>query len=86
MSARAPASLRVVSLYQFVREQLALSGGTCTREQLLAVIKCNPAASEKLERSRGFDALLSNMKHSGFIELEGDVVRRTARRVGHRHR
>ena len=77
---------RVVTLYQFVREQLAARGGTCTRAELLAAIRVNPDGLAKLERSRGFSALLSNMKHSGFIEIDGEVIRRTGRRVGHRHR
>ena len=80
-----PASARVVSLYQFVRDQLAANGGRCTRDELLAAIRDNPAALAKLERSQGFGPLLSNMKQSGFIHLDREVVQRTRRRVGRRH-
>ena len=80
------ASARVVSLYQFVRDQLAANGGRSTQDELLAAIRDNPTALAKLERSQGFGALLSNMKQSGFIDLDGEVVRRTKRRVGRRHR
>ena len=73
-----------VTLYQFVREQLEARGGRCTRASLLSVIEDNPAALAKLRQSQGFDALLGNMKHSGFIDLEGDMVHRTARQVGRR--
>lgn len=73
------------SLYQFVSDMLAASGGACIRDQLLAAIRENPVLLERLEQSRGFGALLSNMKHSGFIELHGETVRRTPRRVGQRH-
>ena len=76
---------QVSSLYQFVRDTLAARGGTCTREELLDAIHANPAASSRLERSEGFGRLLINMKHSGFITLDADIVRATRRRVGHRH-
>lgn len=42
-------------------------------------------AARRLERSQGFSRLLDNMKHSGFIEFDGDIVRRTGRRIGRRH-
>ena len=76
----------VESLYQFVREELATSGGSCTRAELRAAIDAHPAARARLDCSRGFAALLSNMKHSGFVSLDGERVRATARRVGRRHR
>lgn len=75
-----------MTLYQFVRDRLEAQGGTATRPELLAAIRGNLAARAKLENSRGFDALLSNMKHSGFVELDGETVRRTARQVGRRRR
>lgn len=77
---------QVATLYQFVRDRLEAKGGTATRAELLAAIRGNPAARAKLEGSRGFSALLSNMKHSGFIELDGETVRRTRRPVGRRRR
>lgn len=83
---RSAAAVPFFTLYQFVREQLEAQGGTATRSDLLGAIRDHPAALSKLEGSRGFDALLSNMKHSGFIELEGETVRRTGRRVGRRRR
>ena len=73
------------SLYDFVREMLALRGGSCSRRELLAAIQAHPRAESLLERSQDYTCLLLNMKHSGFVELEGDLVRRTKRRVGQRH-
>lgn len=73
------------SLYEFVRRTLAERGGGCTRAELLAMIQADPEAAQRLERSRGFSRLLQNMKHSGFVRLEGDMVRRTRRRLGRRH-
>ena len=73
------------TLYEFVRQTLALRGGVCSRRELLAAIEADPLNSSRLARSRGFASLLQNMKHSGFVELQGDLVRRTKRRVGRRH-
>lgn len=73
------------SLYEFVRHSLAERGGSCTRQELLSAIKANPVAAERLERSQGFARLLHNMKHSGFVELEEELVRRTTRKLGRRH-
>lgn len=74
-----------MSLYQLVRETLELHGGTCSRGELLSAIFADPAEAANLERSQGFARLLDNMKYSGFIELEGAIVRRTSRQVGRRH-
>ncbi|MES2326262.1 MAG: hypothetical protein V4499_02880 [Pseudomonadota bacterium] len=72
------------SLYEFVRRALAERGGRCTRAELLAIIEEDPASARRLQQSQGFSRPLQNMKHSGFIELDGEIVRRTARRVGRR--
>lgn len=72
------------SLFKFIREKLAAHNGVCTREELLRAILADPAASERLEQSQGFSALLGNMKSSGFVEFDGDLVRRTSRRYGRR--
>lgn len=80
MSERNPASL-----YDFVRETLEFRGGSCSRRELLAAIQAHPRAASLLECGQGYTRLLLNMKHSGFVELEGDWVRRTKRRVGLRH-
>lgn len=82
---RRPPQRRFTSLYQFVRDQLAASGGACTRSELLKAIHRDRQASARLDQTQGFSALLSNMKHSGFLTLDDDLVRATPRRVGRRH-
>ena len=72
------------SLYEFVRRTLAAHGGACTRAMLLEAIGAGPAASERLKRTKGFAALLGGLKSSGFVEFDGDLVRRTNRRYGSR--
>ena len=74
-----------MSLYQLVRETLESRGGSCSRGELLTAILADATEAERLAGSRGFARLLDNMKHSGFIEFDGAMVRRTARRVGYRH-
>lgn len=76
----------VGSLFEFIRRELAAHEGVRTRSQLLDAIQRNPQASERLARTQGFAAVLGNMKCSGFIEFENDVVRATGRRVGRRRR
>lgn len=73
------------NLYQLVREVLHGAGGRCSREELEAAIRADPAAFRRLEASQGFNELLRNMKHSGFVTITGNVVQRTERRVGKRH-
>ena len=75
----------VGSLHEFIRQELIAHEGVCLRSQLLEAILGHPDASERLKRSKGFAAILGNMKSSGFIELDNDIVRATARRVGRRH-
>ena len=74
----------VGSLFEFIRQQLSAHGGVRTRPQLLDAIRRDPQACERLGRTQGFAAVLSNMKSSGFVELEDDLVRATGRRVGRR--
>ncbi len=74
------------SLYEFIRAYLREHGGSSTRSELLAAVKADSAAAAKLQRSRGFTALLSNMKHSGFIEVHGELITATGRRLGRRRR
>lgn len=72
-------------MHEFIRRALADHGGVCSRVQLLLAISADPHASERLTRSkRGFIAILGNMKSSGFVEFDGDLVRRTSRRYGSR--
>jgi hypothetical protein len=73
-----------MTLYELVRRTLAERGGECHKGELLNAILMNPDAAQRLARGRGFNALLRNMKYSGFIEIDGQHVRRTARRVGRR--
>lgn len=72
------------SLYEFIRRELAAHDGVRTRAQLLEAIRRDPRAAERLKRTQGFVAVLGNMKSSGFVELDKDVVRATGRRVGRR--
>ena len=72
------------SLFELIRRQLAAHQGVRTRPQLLEAIRSDPQASERLGRTQGFGAVLSNMKSSGFVELENEIVRATGRRVGRR--
>jgi hypothetical protein len=73
------------TLYDFVRRFLCDHGGSATRAEVRAAIMSDSRYAEKLERSRGFHSLISNMHHSGDIELDGPTVRatgRTYRRLG----
>ena len=73
------------SLYDFVRRFLAMHGGSCSREALLQALQADAVMKERLANSRGFGALLNNMRHSGDLMLSGDMVLaspRTLRRLG----
>lgn len=72
------------SLHEFIRRILAAHGGVCGRAELLAAISADPRASERLKRTKGFTAVLGNLKSSGFVHFDGDLVRRTNRRYGSR--
>lgn len=74
----------VGSLHEFIRRELAAHDGVRTRAQLLDAIWRNPHAAERLERTQGFAAVLGNMKSSGFVELDHELVRATSRRLGRR--
>lgn len=66
-------------MYQFVREYLWQAGGSCPREELRAAMLRHPAIRERLNGSQGFGRLLVNMRHSGDVELDGDMVTATSR-------
>ena len=73
------------TLYDFVRRYLCGEGGISTRAAIEAAPRADPEMREKLFKSRGFHSLISNMHHSGDVELDGVVVRatiRTYRRLG----
>ena len=74
-----PPSGRGDSLYQFVRVYLAEAGGSCDREALLVAMTENPVVRQKLEAGQGFRALLTNMRHSGQVQLDGQLVKLTSR-------
>ena len=67
------------TLYDFVRRYLCENSGSATRAEVLAAIMADPSYSEKLDRSAGFHSLICNMRHSGDIELDGSIIRATAR-------
>lgn len=69
------------SLYDFVRRYLIAHGGSCSREDLLAALQAHDSMKERLARSRGFSALLNNMRHSGDVTLIGNIVMATSRTV-----
>lgn len=73
------------SLYDFVRRYLCDNGGRSPRAAIEAALVADPQMREKLFKSRGFHSLISNMHHSGDVELDGATVRatsRTYRRLG----
>ena len=73
------------SLYDFVRRYLCDNGGSSSRGAIEAALVAEPQMREKLFNSRGFHSLISNMHHSGDVELDGATVRatgRTYRRLG----
>ena len=67
------------SVSQFIREFLCRHGGSCTRDELLRAIRAEPKLLAKLERGQGFARLVQNMRHSGFVTIEDDIVRATSR-------
>lgn len=74
----------VGSLYKFVRDYLEQKDEQCTRSELLSAIEADADARQRLRKGRGFARLLQNMKHSGFVLVDGDRIIRTKRRFGHR--
>lgn len=74
------------TLSQFVRETLAARGGACTRAQLYDSILADGRFAERVEQRQGISGLLDYMRRSGFIEIEGELIRRTRRVVGRPNR
>lgn len=75
------------SLYDFIRRALCDRGGTSLRQELLDIIEADPGLKARLANSRGFSALLSNMRHSGDIVIDGKTIGaspRTLRRMSER--
>ena len=73
------------SMYDFVRRYLVAHGGRACRQELLAALQADVFMRERLAHSKGFTALINNMRHSGDIVLAEDAVTatsRTIRRVG----
>lgn len=71
-------------MHEFIRRFLAAHGGVRSREQIRDALMADPHASERLARTQGFETVLGLMKSSGFVEFDGDLVRRTQRRYGRR--
>lgn len=69
------------SLYDFVRRYLLAQDGCCSRDKLHSAILAEPVLKTRLEQGRGFRALLSNMRHSGDVVFDGDLVRASSRTV-----
>ena len=72
------------SMYDFVRRYVCSHGGSCTREELRVAMLAEPTLKQRIESSRGFTALLRNMRHSGDVLLEDNLVTasgRTLRRL-----
>lgn len=67
------------SMYDFVRRYLLARGGSCSRQELIAALQADPVMRERLARSKGFAALLNNMRHSGDVAQIGQTVMATAR-------
>ena len=76
---RGPDGRSAGSLSQFVRDILVTNGGTRTRGELLEAIRSDPKLAARLERGQGLNQLLQNMRSSGFVTLDGDLVIATAR-------
>ena len=74
------------SLAAFIRRTLSAHDGVCNRRQLLQCVLEDPEACQLLKHGSSFSSALLNMKYSGFLEFEGDLVRRTSRRYGHMRR
>ena len=56
-----------------------------TRDEVLVAILADQKAAERLARSQGLSSLLNNMKHSGDVLLDREMViasARTYRRLG----
>ena len=65
------------NLYQFVREFLWERGGVCERHELLSAMESEPGIAQRLTDGQGFKALIGNMRHSGYVVVDGDQIRAT---------
>ena len=65
------------SLSQFIRDYLCRHGGRCTRGELLRAISAEPNLLARLERGQGLTRLLQNMRHSGFVSIDGETITAT---------
>ena len=74
-----PDGRSVGSVSQFIREHLCRHGGSCTRDELLRAIRGEPTLLAKLERGQGLPRLVQNIRHSGFVTIDGDIVTATSR-------
>lgn len=63
------------SLYDFVRRFLVAHDGTSSRQELLNALQADPRTTDRLKSSRGFAALITNMRYSGDIIVCDDNVR-----------
>ena len=73
------------SLYDRVRRFLCSHGGTSTRPEILSALQADPSVKDRLSRTRSFNDLLNNMRHSGDVTIDGQHVTatgRTFRRLG----
>ena len=69
-----PTSGTAGSMYDFVRRYLVDHGGSRSRQELLWALQSDEAMRERLARSKGFTALLHNMRHSGDVVLDGNQI------------
>lgn len=67
------------TLFQFVRDYLCSHSGSCSRAELRRALEADTKMAARLANSQGFTPLLTNMRHSGDIFLEGETVRASAR-------
>lgn len=67
------------SVSQFIREYLCRHGASCTRDELLRAIRSESDLLARLERGQGLARLLQNMRYSGFVTIDGEIVRATSR-------
>lgn len=73
-------------MYEFVCNHLRQHGGQSTRSRVLAAFQDDDAAQQRLNESQGLSAVLTNMKQSGFVTLEGEAVQLPSRALGRRVR
>lgn len=76
---RLPDTRSIGTMYQFIRDELRRRGGKCSRDELLRTLKSDAVIANRLAASQGFGPLLNNMRNSGEIVVDGDVVAATPR-------